>query len=71
MVLPAMQSIVRRRAALPLASNRFGPDPLAEVEDNSASSQPAQTSWDQQSELEFVPPSASPPGGMRVKPGYE
>ncbi len=26
-------------------------------------------SWDQQSELELVPPSASPPGGMHVKRG--
>jgi uncharacterized membrane protein YhaH (DUF805 family) len=50
-----------------LGSNRFGPDPLAEVEDNSASTPPRQKSWDQQSELEFVPPSASPPGGMHVK----
>ncbi|MDI3560508.1 DUF805 domain-containing protein [Bradyrhizobium sp. Arg816] len=43
--------------------NRFGPDPLAETEDGSS---PAK-SWDQQSELELVPPSASPPGGMHVK----
>ena len=50
-----------------LGSNRFGPDPLAEVEDNSASAPPPQKSWDQQSELEIVPPSASPPGGMHVK----
>ena len=50
-----------------LGSNRFGPDPLAETEDNSASTQPPQKSWDQQSELEIVPPSASPPGGMHVK----
>ena len=34
-----------------LGSNRFGPDPLAEVEDNSASTPPPQKSWDQQSEL--------------------
>ncbi|RXT43410.1 DUF805 domain-containing protein [Bradyrhizobium betae] len=47
--------------------NRFGPDPLADVEDSTASS-PAK-SWDQQSELEIVPPSASPPGGMHVKRG--
>ena len=50
-----------------LGSNRFGPDPLAEVEDNAASTPPSQKSWDQQSELEIVPPSASPPGGMHVK----
>jgi uncharacterized membrane protein YhaH (DUF805 family) len=46
-------------------ANRFGPDPLAEIEHELASS-PAK-SWDQQSELELVPPSASPPGGMHVK----
>ena len=50
-----------------LGSNRFGPDPLAEVEDNAASTPPPQKRWDQQSELEIVPPSASPPGGMHVK----
>jgi uncharacterized membrane protein YhaH (DUF805 family) len=44
--------------------NRFGPDPLA---DSSAS--PPAKSWDQSSEIEFVPPSASPPGGMHVKRG--
>ncbi len=47
--------------------NRFGPDPLADIEDGSVSS-PAK-SWDQQSEIEFVPHSASPPGGMHVKRG--
>jgi uncharacterized membrane protein YhaH (DUF805 family) len=50
-----------------LGSNRFGPDPLSEVEDNAVSTPPSQKSWDQQSELEIVPPSASPPGGMHVK----
>ena len=45
--------------------NRFGPDP--EARDASAAS-PAQ-SWDQSSEIEIVPPSASPPGGMHVKRG--
>jgi uncharacterized membrane protein YhaH (DUF805 family) len=44
--------------------NRFGPDPLAKIDDGSA--RPAK-SWDQQGEIEFVPPSASPPGGMHVK----
>ena len=47
--------------------NRFGPDPLADVEDSTTAS-PAK-SWDQSRELEFVPPSASPPGGMHVKRG--
>ncbi|SFI89609.1 DUF805 domain-containing protein [Bradyrhizobium sp. cf659] len=45
--------------------NRFGPDPLADFENSSAAS-PAK-SWDQQTEIEFVPPNASPPGGMHVK----
>ncbi|MBR0714097.1 DUF805 domain-containing protein [Bradyrhizobium liaoningense] len=48
-----------------VGNNRFGPDPLAETEDGSASS--SAKSWDQQSELDLVPPSASPPGGMHVK----
>lgn len=48
-------------------SNRFGPDPLANIKDSVAA--PSEKSWDQQSELEFVPPSASPPGGMHVKRG--
>ncbi|WP_409190946.1 DUF805 domain-containing protein [Bradyrhizobium sp. RDM4] len=47
--------------------NRFGPDPLAETEDSSASASSPAKSWDQQSEVEIVPPSASPPGGMHVK----
>jgi uncharacterized membrane protein YhaH (DUF805 family) len=50
-------------------SNRFGPDPLAEIEESPASASPSAKSWDQQSEIEFVPPSASPPGGMHVKRG--
>ena len=48
-----------RRNVLPErqpGSNRFGPDPLAEVEDNAASTPPPQKSWDQQSEIEIVPP---------------
>lgn len=48
-----------------IGPNRFGPDPEAEDASTSAAA-PAQ-SWDQQRELEFVPPSASPPGGMHVK----
>ena len=47
--------------------NRFGADPLAETEDSSASASSPAKSWDQQSEVEIVPPSASPPGGMHVK----
>jgi len=46
-------------------TNRFGADPLAEPELASG----RQASWDQQRELEFVPPSASPPDGMHVKRG--
>ena len=49
-----------------IGPNRFGPDPEAEAADGSAS--PAKN-WDQSRELEFVPPSASPPGGMHVKRG--
>ncbi|MBR0969062.1 MULTISPECIES: DUF805 domain-containing protein [Bradyrhizobium] len=49
--------------------NRFGADPLADIEDGSATASPAAKSWEQQSELEIVPPSASPPGGMHVKRG--
>lgn len=50
-------------------SNRFGPDPLAEAEDGMTTASAPAKSWDQQSELEFVPPSASPPGGMHVNRG--
>ncbi len=50
-----------------IGANRFGPDP--EAEHDSASASPPAKGWDQQSELEFVPPSASPPGGMHVKRG--
>lgn len=50
-------------------SNRFGPDPLAEMEDGAVPASPLAKSWDQQSEIEFVSPSASPPGGMHVKRG--
>ncbi|WP_426613163.1 DUF805 domain-containing protein [Bradyrhizobium sp. McL0616] len=50
-------------------SNRFGPDPLAGSEDSSVSAASPAKSWDQQSEIEFVPPSAGPPGGMHVKRG--
>jgi uncharacterized membrane protein YhaH (DUF805 family) len=48
-------------------ANRFGPDPLADIE--GASARPPAKPWDQQRELEFVPHSASPPGGMHVKRG--
>ena len=48
--------------------NRFAPDPLAKAEESPAATAPAQ-SWDQSREIEFVPPSASPPGGMHVKRG--
>ncbi|MBR0785269.1 DUF805 domain-containing protein [Bradyrhizobium iriomotense] len=49
--------------------NRFGPDPLLEIEDSSASAAPSAKRWDQSHEIEIVPPSASPPGGMHVKRG--
>jgi uncharacterized membrane protein YhaH (DUF805 family) len=41
--------------------NRFGPDPLTPID--------KQPRWDQQSELKFVPPSASPPPGPHVMRG--
>jgi uncharacterized membrane protein YhaH (DUF805 family) len=47
-------------------TNRFGADPLAP--------QPrpdTRPPWDQQSEIEMVPHTASPPPVWRVKPGYE
>ncbi|MDD1519903.1 MULTISPECIES: DUF805 domain-containing protein [Bradyrhizobium] len=47
--------------------NRFGPDPAAEGDSTSAA--PSAKRWDQSREIEFVPPSASPPGGMHVKRG--
>jgi uncharacterized membrane protein YhaH (DUF805 family) len=43
--------------------NRFGPDPLASVVRDA----PVATRWDQHSELEFVPHSASPSPGPHVK----
>ena len=43
--------------------NRFGADPLAPVD--------TRPPWDQQSEIEMVPHTASPPPVWRVKPGYE
>ena len=47
--------------------NRFGPDPFAEAE--AAANARSSQAWDQQSALELVPHSASPPDGMHVKPG--
>jgi len=44
-------------------TNRFGADPLAPVDTRPA--------WEQQSEIEMVPRTASPPPVWRVKPGYE
>jgi uncharacterized membrane protein YhaH (DUF805 family) len=41
--------------------NQFGPDPLAPID--------TKPRWDQQSELEFVPPSAGPPPGPHVMRG--
>jgi hypothetical protein len=40
-------------------TNRFGPDPLTPID--------TRPSWDQQSELEFVPLSAGPLPGAHVK----
>lgn len=46
--------------------NRFGSDPEAEPV---RATPRGPMDWDQHSELEIVPPSASPPGGMHVKRG--
>ena len=45
------------------ATNRFGADPLAPIDTRPA--------WDQQSEIEMVPPKAGPPPVWHVKAGYE
>ena len=45
-----------------IGPNRFGPDPLADIEDSSAA--PPAKSWDQQSELDIVPHRAPPPRAM-------
>jgi uncharacterized membrane protein YhaH (DUF805 family) len=53
-------------------ANRFGPDPLEKLQTRprgGATSAPHADGWDQQSALEFVPHSASPPDGMHVKRG--
>jgi len=50
-----------------IGPNRFGPDP--ETGDDSAPAPLPAKSWDQSREIEFVPPRASPPGGMHVKRG--
>lgn len=50
-------------------NNRFGPDPLAQDEEEAPSPAPPAPGWDQSREIEIVPPSASPPGGMHVKRG--
>ena len=47
-------------------TNRFGPDPLAPKPRPDT-----RPPWDQQSEIEMVPHTASPPPVWRVKPGYE
>ena len=49
--------------------NRFGPDPLLDIEDESTSDASPAKNWDQSHEIEIVPPSASPPGGMHVNRG--
>jgi uncharacterized membrane protein YhaH (DUF805 family) len=47
-------------------TNRFGADPLAPKPRPDT-----RPPWDQQSEIEMVPRTASPPPVWRVKPGYE
>ncbi len=53
-------------------TNRFGPNPLGKAQArprSAAGSASHSDGWDQQAALEFVPHSASPPGGMHVKRG--
>ncbi|MGY8669201.1 DUF805 domain-containing protein [Bradyrhizobium sp. UFLA05-109] len=54
-------------------TNLFGPNPLPKIQTRTrhsgASALPRGSGWHQQSELEFVPHSASPPDGMHVKRG--
>ena len=47
-------------------TNRFGPDPLAPTPRPDT-----RPPWDQPSEIEMVPHTASPPPVWRVKPGHE
>jgi uncharacterized membrane protein YhaH (DUF805 family) len=53
-------------------TNRYGPDPLGKEQMRARSVQErlrASTPWDQESEIEMVPHTASPPPLWRVKPG--
>ena len=55
---------VNNNPANPVIGERsFGADPLAPID--------TRPGWDQQSETEPVPHTASPPPVWRVKPGYE
>ena len=53
-------------------TNRFGPDPLGKEQMRARSERArlrATTPWDQESEIEMVPHTASPPPLWRVNPG--
>jgi uncharacterized membrane protein YhaH (DUF805 family) len=52
-----------------MGPNRYGADPLARA-DQRAGARTAPR-WDQQSELELIPHSASPPAGLHVKREHE
>ena len=52
-------------------TTRFGPDPLAENEEDAKPIPRGTKGWDQQSEIEMVPHKAGPPPVGRVKPGHE
>jgi hypothetical protein len=53
-------------------TNRFGPNPLPKTQVRPRKTVFARPytppAWDQQSEIEFMPPHASPPAGMHVNP---
>jgi uncharacterized membrane protein YhaH (DUF805 family) len=53
-------------------TNQYGPDPLGKEQMRARSARArlrATTAWDQESEIEMVPHTASPPPLWRVKPG--
>jgi uncharacterized membrane protein YhaH (DUF805 family) len=55
-------------------TNRFGPNPLGKEQMRARSAEArrrATTAWDQESEIEMVPRTASPPPVWRVNPGHD
>ena len=66
-ILPLAAVLVDGLLGGPGGANPGGAGPVAEEDSTSAS--PSAKGWDQSREIEIVPPSASPPGGMHVKRG--